>query len=85
MEITDMFSSELNTPKAELDRRIANLQHHLSQNEVDAALILQRVDLFYFSGTIQQGSLFIPARARAVLLLTINKGLPRAGIKRLPC
>ncbi len=71
-----MFSSELNTPKAELDRRIANLQHHLSQNEVDAALILQRVDLFYFSGTIQQGSLFIPARGKPLLM--VNKSTARA-------
>ena len=55
-----MFSSELNTPKPELDLRIRNLQHYLIENDIDAALVLQRVDLFYFSGTFQQGSLPSP-------------------------
>lgn len=71
-----MYSPELNTPKAELDRRIEILQHHLQQNEVDAALILQRVDLFYFAGTIQQGNLYIPARGEPLLMA--NKSSERA-------
>ncbi len=71
-----MYNPELNTPKAELDRRIENLQHYLEQNEVDAALILQRVDLFYFSGTIQQGNLYIPERGEPLLMA--NKSSERA-------
>ena len=64
---------------------LKNLQHHLIQNEVDAALILQRVDLFYFSGTIQQGNLYIPARGTPLLM--VNKSAERAraesAIKRI--
>ncbi len=71
-----MYNPELNTPKAELDRRIEDLQHYLQRNEVDAALILQRVDLFYFSGTIQQGNLYIPARGEPLLMA--NKSSERA-------
>ncbi len=71
-----MYNPELNTPKAELDRRIEELQHYLQRNEVDAALILQRVDLFYFSGTIQQGNLYIPARGKPLLMA--NKSSERA-------
>jgi Xaa-Pro dipeptidase len=71
-----MFSSEFNTPKSELDLRINKLQNHLKQNDIDAALILQRVDLFYFSGTFQQGSLYIPADGDPILM--INKNTDRA-------
>ena len=71
-----MFSSELNTPKPELDLRIKNLQGYLSQNDIDAALILQRVDLFYFSGTFQQGSLYIPASGDPLLM--VHKSTERA-------
>ena len=71
-----MYASELNTPKPELDLRIKNLQDYLRQNNIDAALILQRVDLFYFSGTFQQGSLYIPADGEPILM--VNKNTERA-------
>ena len=71
-----MYNSELNTPKAELDQRINKLQQRLRQNSIDAALILQRVDLFYFSGTFQQGSLYIPVDGEPILM--VNKNTERA-------
>ena len=71
-----MFSSELNTPKPELDLRIKNLQAYLIQNDIDAALVLQRVDLFYFSGTFQQGSLYIPSSGDPLLM--VHKSSERA-------
>ena len=63
-----MFNSELYTPETELERRIRDLKNHLGQNNIDAALIMQRPDLFYFSGTVQQASLFIPADGEPILL-----------------
>lgn len=71
-----MYNSELNTPKAELEQRIGNLKNHLRQNGIGAALILQRVDLFYFSGTLQQGSLYIPVDGEPILM--VNKNIERA-------
>ena len=71
-----MFSSELNTPKPELDLRIQKLQVYLRQNDIDAALVLQRVDLLYFSGTFQQGSLYIPASGDPLLM--VHKSTERA-------
>jgi Xaa-Pro aminopeptidase len=76
-----MFSSEYNTPKSELELRIEKLQDHLRQNDIDAALILQRVDLFYFSGTIQQASLYIPADGDPILM--VNKNTERARAESL--
>jgi len=71
-----MFDSELNTPKSELDLRLNKLQDHLNQHDIDAALVLQRVDLFYFSGTFQQGSLYVPADGNPILM--VHKSTERA-------
>jgi len=71
-----MYSSELNTPKPELDRRITNLQDYLNKNDIDAALILQPVDLFYFAGTIQKANLYVPAQGDPILL--VHKSTERA-------
>lgn len=44
--------------------------------DLDGALILQNVDLFYFSGTIQSSILFIPCQGEPVLL--VQKAFDRA-------
>ncbi len=56
-----MFNTQANTPAYEITNRLARLQAILQENGIDAALILQSTDLFYFSGTIQQCHLYIPA------------------------
>lgn len=71
-----MYDRKLNTPEAEIETRIAGLQRILVHKGLDAALILQRVDLFYFSGTLQQASLYVPAAGEPLLL--VNKTLARA-------
>ena len=71
-----MYESEMNTPKAELDQRLGRLQNHLRRHDIDAALILQRVDLFYFSGTFQQAALYIPSDGDPLLM--VNKNTERA-------
>ena len=63
-----MFDTGTNTPADEIRTRIVNLQHRLQQAEIDAALIVQPTDLFYFSGTIQQSHLYIPAEGNPLLL-----------------
>jgi Xaa-Pro aminopeptidase len=71
-----MYDKNLNTPKPELDHRIYKLQDCLNRHDIDAALILQRVDLFYFSGTFQQGSLYVPAEGDPILM--VHKSTERA-------
>jgi len=65
------------TPKSELDQRTARLQDILKQKGIDGAIIVQNADLFYFSGTIQQSHLFIPAEGKPVLM--VKKSFERAG------
>ncbi len=54
------------TPREELERRIAGLQRHLASQQIDAALIGQNVDLFYFTGSMQSGMLIVPAAGRPI-------------------
>jgi Xaa-Pro aminopeptidase len=71
-----MSDPGFSTPKTEIDDRIEKLQRHLLQEGIDGALILQNTDLFYFSGTIQQSHLYIPAEGRPLLM--VRKSLERA-------
>ena len=67
--------SEL-TPAEEIRSRITRLQNVLIEKEIDLALILQNVDLFYFTGTIQNGYLFIPRQGEP--LFFVQKDFARA-------
>ena len=49
------------TPRDELYRRSAALQRHLRAEALDAAVITQNVNLFYFGGSIQSGVVVVPA------------------------
>jgi Xaa-Pro dipeptidase len=48
------------TPKEEIRARIRALQERLTRDGVDGAFLVQNADLFYFTGSIQQGVLFVP-------------------------
>ncbi len=71
-----MMDQGHSTPKTEIDNRIKKLQRRLLQEGIDGALILQNTDLFYFSGTIQQSHLYIPAQGRPLLM--VRKSMERA-------
>lgn len=64
------------TPKSELNQRVAKLQKLLRQKDIDGVIIVQNADLFYFTGTVQQSHLFIPAEGKPVLL--VKKSYERA-------
>lgn len=64
------------TPQSEIDARIRGLQTSLQQEGMDGALIVQNTDLFYFSGTIQQAHLYVPAEGPPLLM--VRKSLERA-------
>ncbi len=64
------------TPLNELETRCASLQQHMREKDIDGALIVQNVDLFYFSGTCQQARLYVPAEGEPVLM--VRKDVERA-------
>jgi len=72
METRDHFI----VPASEIDLRTLKLQRELQAGDIDGLFIVQRVDLFYFSGTAQNGFMYIPAEGAP--LLFIKQYLPRA-------
>jgi Xaa-Pro aminopeptidase len=64
-----MNNLKLTTPASELQDRIAGLQKKLEASEIDGALIVQKTDVFYFSGTAQQGWLYVPVTGQPLLMI----------------
>ena len=64
------------TPKEEIGRRIDSLRKRLAREELDGALFVQAVDVYYYSGTRQNGVLWIPSEGSPVLL--VRKSFSRA-------
>jgi len=63
-------------PAAEIFDRLSRLQESLAETTLDGAIIVDVVNLFYFTGTIQQGVLFVPREGNA--LFFIRSSLERA-------
>ncbi|MBN1848209.1 MAG: aminopeptidase P family protein [Deltaproteobacteria bacterium] len=67
---------DFKVPSNEITGRTQRLQKKMRVNNMDGLLIVQRVDLFYFSGTAQNGALYIPMDGDPVLF--VLKYMPRA-------
>ena len=67
-----MYDTRKNTPKSEIDRRLAHLKSQLEENDIAAALFVQRADLLYFSGTIQEAHLYLPLDDEPILMVFKN-------------
>jgi Xaa-Pro dipeptidase len=63
-------------PAAELALRRRNLQKSMQAAGLEAAVIIQNADLYYFSGTLQSGLLYIPSQGDPVYL--VRRDLQRA-------
>ncbi|MFW5639920.1 MAG: M24 family metallopeptidase [Thermodesulfobacteriota bacterium] len=57
-------------------KRIETLQTYLRKENTDGALVLQKADLFYFSGTAQDAQLYIPVKGDPLLM--VKKHVNRA-------
>ncbi len=64
-----MLDLKNRTPGPELERRVGGLQAALKTAGATGALIVQKADLLYFSGTIQQAHLYIPADGAPLLMV----------------
>ncbi|MDL2329328.1 Xaa-Pro peptidase family protein [Desulfosarcina sp. OttesenSCG-928-A07] len=63
-------------PADEIHHRTQGLQKKMQASGMGGVLIVQPVDLFYFSGTAQSGFLYIPAAGEPLLM--IKKDIGRA-------
>jgi Xaa-Pro dipeptidase len=66
-------------PATETSRRLAALQDVLAARGLDAALLVQNADLYYFSGTVQRSFLYVPAAGEATLF--VRKLVERARLE----
>ena len=66
--MSNLFRNLL-TPPAEIAWRTSRAQEAMAAQGLDALFIVQNADLYYFSGTIQDGLLAIPAAGEPVFLV----------------
>lgn len=85
--VKQMIKYSRTTPEAEQQSRILALQQRLEKNDVDGVLILQKVDMFYYSGTAQQGWLYIPVQGEPVLMIfkDFHRAREESGLQQVVC
>jgi Xaa-Pro aminopeptidase len=67
------------TPKDELETRIGRFREALGRRGIDYAVILQNVDLFYFTGSVQNAVFVLPVDGEPLFL--VQKNVERARIE----
>ncbi|WP_094606302.1 Methionine aminopeptidase 1, mitochondrial [Sporomusa silvacetica DSM 10669] len=69
----------------EIEARICNLQQKLIEQTTDGAVILLQSDLFYFTGTVQNSYLYIPASGQPVLMVkkSLTRGQQESPLKNI--
>jgi len=69
----------------EIEARICNLQQKLIEQATDGAIILLQSDLFYFTGTVQNSYLYIPASGQPVLMVkkSLTRGRQESPLKNI--
>lgn len=60
----------------EISKRLKRFQEKLIAHEVDGAIIVQKTDLYYFSGSDQDAHLWVPASGQPLLM--VRKSMDRA-------
>ena len=73
------------TPATELEYRCNKLQEHMLAESLDAVIIVQNADLFYFTGTVQSGNLYVPSSGQPLFMVRKDAGRARmeSGLKEV--
>jgi Xaa-Pro dipeptidase len=73
------------TPATELEYRCKKLQAYMLSESLDAVIIVQNADLFYFTGTVQSGNLYVPASGQPLFMVRREAGRARmeSGLKEV--
>ncbi len=81
MENSELLKSIAETfvPSSEIETRISVFQAALQEADIDAAIVKQNVDLYYYSGTVQDGYLYVPAEGDPLFM--VYRSVDRARIE----
>ncbi|MGD9319693.1 MAG: aminopeptidase P family N-terminal domain-containing protein, partial [Desulfobacteraceae bacterium] len=67
------------TPRDELKDRLSRLRENMQSAGIESLLVAQKMDLYYLSGTTQDGLLFIPLEGKPLLM--IKREMERARLE----
>jgi Xaa-Pro dipeptidase len=73
------------TPATELEHRCKRLQDLMAGQGVDAVIIVQNADLFYFAGTTQSGCLYVPVQGQPLYMARkeFSRARMESGLKEI--
>jgi Xaa-Pro dipeptidase len=73
------------TPATELEYRSKRLQELMAGEGLDAVIIVQNADLFYFTGTTQSGCLYVPALGQPLYMVRkeFSRARMESGLKEI--
>jgi len=79
------MSSYKLVPRSEIRKRIQILQGALREKGIEATLWVQKIDIYYLTGTLQRSYLFVPAKGEPVHLIKkdFKRGCVESGIETL--
>ncbi len=67
------------TPLEEIESRFTRIRAGMKKQEMDAFLVVQKMNFYYLSGTTQDGLLFIPSEGKPLLM--IKRELERSKVE----
>lgn len=73
------------TPATELEYRCKKLQDLMSGQGIDATIVVQNADLFYFTGTTQSGCLYVPVQGQPIYMARkeFSRARMESGLKEI--
>lgn len=73
------------TPATELEYRCSKLQQYMAEGGLDAVIIVQNADLFYFTGTTQSGCLYVPSQGQPLYMARkeFSRARMESGLKEI--
>lgn len=57
------------TPLEEIERRLSRIRNGMKQEEIEAMLVIEKMDFYYLTGTTQDGMLFVPLEGKPLLII----------------
>jgi len=67
------------TPHEEIKNRLTRIRTRMEKQEVEALLVIQKMNFYYLSGTTQDGLIFVPLEGRPLVM--IKRELERAKVE----